>query len=128
MKVDASVKKEMKSMENLLMELNLSKNVAKSLACIAFAKEVMSKEIEATTGLRQPEVSISVQELRRMGWVTKRDIKKKGKGRPLHLYRLAIPFSKIVDEIEAREELKLKKIKENIEKLRGFTSQISQEP
>jgi predicted transcriptional regulator len=128
MKRPTHIKKDLKSMTNAMVFAGISKNVAKALACIALSKEVLSKDIEVITGLRQPEVSLAVQELRRMGWAAKRDIKKAGKGRPIHAYRLSIPFSKIIDEIEARENAKLSKIKENLKALRGFVSSVSQEP
>ena len=55
-------------------------------------EETTSVEIEISTALRQPEVSIAMQELRRRKWVIKRDIKKEGKGRPVHSYKLSLPF------------------------------------
>ena len=128
MKKPLHIKKDLKAMTSALVFAGISKNVAKALACIALSKEVLSRDIEGVTGLRQPEVSLSVQELRRMGWASKRDIKKAGKGRPIHAYRLSIPFSKIIDEIEARENAKLAKIKDNLKVLRGYVSSVSQEP
>jgi len=122
MKKPLHIKKDIKAITNALVFAGVSKNVAKALACIMLSKEILSKDIEGITGLRQPEVSLAVQELRRMGWAAKRDIKKAGKGRPIHAYRLSKPFSKIVDEIEARESAKLAKIKENMKLLRGFGS------
>src|SRR3989337_766743 len=88
---------------DLLIETGLSRNIAKTLVFLSKRDETMSVEIEKATGLRQPEVSIAMQELRRRKWVDKRDIKKEGKGRPLHAYPLATPFTEIVESI-AREE------------------------
>ena len=34
----------------------------------------------------------------------KRDIKKEGKGRPVHSYKLAIPFEKMIETIEKEEK------------------------
>ena len=95
MKKPLHIKKDIKAITNALVFAGVSKNVAKALACIMLSKEILSKDIEGITGLRQPEVSLAVQELRRMGWAAKRDIKKAGKGRPIHAYRLSKPFSKI---------------------------------
>src|SRR5437899_5826362 len=76
---------------DLLIETGLSRNIAKTLVFLSKRDETTSVEIEKATGLRQPEVSIAMQELRRRKWVDKRDIKKEGKGRPVHSYRLNAP-------------------------------------
>src|SRR2546428_8568132 len=88
---------------DLLMRTGMAKNVAKALVFLATREETTSVEVEKATGLRQPEVSIAMQELRRRRWVDKRDLKKEGKGRPVHAYRLTTPFGEIVEAI-AREE------------------------
>jgi len=105
---------------DLLVQAGLAKNVARTLAFMRKREETTSVEIETTTALRQPEVSIAMQELRRRRWVTKRDIKKEGKGRPVHAYRLAIPFSKIIETLEKEELKKIEKIEGNIRELRRF--------
>ncbi len=76
---------------------------------LASRGETTSVEIEKGVGMRQPEVSISMKALRRRGWVAKRDVKKEGKGRPLHAYRLARPLAEIVDEIVEAERGRLRK-------------------
>jgi predicted transcriptional regulator len=102
----------------LLMSTGMPKNVAKTLAFLRKKNETTSVEIEISTALRQPEVSIAMQELRRRKWVTKRDIKKEGKGRPIHAYRLAISFEKIVEMMEKEERKRIEKIESNIHQLK----------
>ena len=62
-----------------------------------------------------------MQELRHKKWVVKKDIKKEGKGRPVHSYRLAIPFEKIVEVIEKEERAKIDDIESNIQALKKAT-------
>ena len=102
----------------MLMNTGMPKNVAKTLAFLRKKEETTSVEIEISTALRQPEVSIAMQELRRRKWVTKRDIKKEGKGRPVHAYKLSIPFDKIVEALEKEERKRIERIEANIEALR----------
>ncbi|MFP3871907.1 MAG: ArsR family transcriptional regulator [Candidatus Natronoplasma sp.] len=114
-------KKERKLIERLI-EAGLSKNVAKTLVYVGGKDETKSREIEEATSLRQPEVSIAMQELRERGWVTKRDIKKEGKGRPVHAYSLDKPMKKIIEEIEEEQIERIEEIEENtqmIKKLAG---------
>lgn len=107
----------------LLMRTDMPKNVAKTLVFLRKKEETTSVEIEISTALRQPEVSIAMQELRRRKWVIKRDIKKEGKGRPVHSYKLALPFDKIIDTIEKEEKKRIEDIENNIKALKQAASQ-----
>ena len=103
---------------NHLVNTGMSKNMAKTIVVLADGKETISVTIEGITALRQPEVSIVMQDLRVKKWVKKRDIKKEGKGRPVHAYKLAMPFAKIIEAVEKEEEKKVKEIQTNIDKLK----------
>jgi predicted transcriptional regulator len=103
---------------NHLILAGIPKNMAKTLTVLSDGEETISVKIEGITALRQPEVSIVMQELRKRKWVRKRDIKKEGKGRPVHAYKLAMPFEKIVSIIEKEERRKIKEIEANIDALK----------
>lgn len=105
-----------------LINTGMPKNIAKTLVFLKKRNETTSVEIETTTALRQPEVSIAMQELRRRKWVTKRDIKKEGKGRPVHSYKLAIPFENIIRQIEEEEGKRIEKIQSNLKSLKEYAS------
>jgi predicted transcriptional regulator len=109
----------------LLMRTDMPKNVAKTLVFLRKKEETTSVEIEISTALRQPEVSIAMQELRRRKWVIKRDIKKEGKGRPVHSYKLAIPFEKIIEILEKEEMKRIEEIQNNIKALKQVALQQS---
>ena len=111
---------EVERLMNLLMRAGLKKNIAKSLAYMVNREEVTSREIEKEMGLRQPEVSIAMQWLRKRGWVVKRDVKKEGKGRPVHAYKLAKPFSQILSEIIREIEAKIDEDRKVVEELKKF--------
>ncbi len=95
-------------------------NVAKKLAFLRKKEGTTFAEIEVSTGLRQPEVLIAVQELRRRKWIIKRDLKK-GKGRPLHIYKLALPFENIVETLGKEEKKRIEFIEGNIGRLNAMT-------
>ncbi|UCE80327.1 MAG: ArsR family transcriptional regulator [Methanobacteriota archaeon] len=117
---DKGLTKKDEMLVELLMRTGLSKNMAKTLVCLRKKEETTSVEIESATGLRQPEVSIAMQDLRRRKWVSKRDIKKEGKGRPVHSNKLAMPFEKIVEIVEAEEKKKIAAIESNIKQLKDL--------
>jgi predicted transcriptional regulator len=117
---DRGFNKKDEALVELLMGTGMAKNVAKTLAFLRKKEETTSIEVEAATGLRQPEVSIAVQELRRKKWIIKRDLKKEGKGRPVHLYKMAFPFEKIVETLEKEERKRIERIEGNIEQLKAI--------
>ncbi|MGZ4846944.1 MAG: ArsR family transcriptional regulator, partial [Halobacteriota archaeon] len=69
-------------MANLLGNIGLKRNLAKALVYLANVNESVSRNIELGAGLRQPEVSIAMRELRERGWIEEWEQKKEGKGRP----------------------------------------------
>ena len=91
----------------IFANLGMPKNLAKTLLYIYQVDECRSADIEHAADLRQPEVSIAMQELRRRGWIKKRDLNNEGKGRPVHIY---IPTKKLSEIWKAVEMEKLKEV------------------
>ena len=83
----------------LFVKLGMPKNLAKTLLYISQFDECKCADIEQGADLRQPEISISMHELRRKEWVKKRDLNKKGKGRPVHIYKPTMHLSEILPTI-----------------------------
>ncbi len=54
-----------------------------------------SIDLERGTGLRQPEVSIAIRELKPLDWIDENEEKKPGKGRPNKVYSLKVRFKDI---------------------------------
>ncbi|MFW6174011.1 MAG: ArsR family transcriptional regulator [Elusimicrobiota bacterium] len=104
----------------LLSELGMQKNLAKTLVYVSEVKECSSRDIEHGTDLRQPEVSLAMQELRRKGWAKKRDIKKKGKGRPVHIYKTTTNLSEILKSFEQEKLEEVEDIKKDLSKLKNI--------
>ncbi|MCL4341335.1 MAG: ArsR family transcriptional regulator [Candidatus Thermoplasmatota archaeon] len=99
---------------------DIPRSVAYTLVYIRDKDEVTSVEIERETSLRQPEVSIAMQWLRRKGWINKRNMKKEGKGRPIHGYKLSKDFNEILEEIIQDLSNKIDEIRNNIDQLHSF--------
>jgi predicted transcriptional regulator len=104
----------------ILRNLNISRNVASTLAYLSSVEEATSKDLELGSELRQPEVSIAMRELRSYGWIDEREIKKEGKGRPMKIYKLAVPMPEIVIHLEKQTREEAQRIMENIEKLKNL--------
>jgi len=94
-----------------LKNLGISRNVATTVAYLMNGDEKSSHEIEISTGLRQPEVSLAIRLMRNNSWVSVRSEKKPRKGRPMNIYSLITP----VDDIRSYYENKIyKKYRGNI--------------
>ncbi len=66
--------------------------------------EATSSDLERITGLRQPEVSIAMKQLKEYDWINEKEEKKPGKGRPYRIYSLKVKFNDIITQIEKQKE------------------------
>ena len=83
-----------------LRDLGMSRNAATTMAYLMNVDEASSREIEISTGLRQPEVSIAIKLMHNQSWISVRSEKKPGKGRPIKIYALAAPVDEIISYYE----------------------------
>ena len=104
----------------LFSELGMPKNLAKTLLYISQVDEARSADVEQGADLRQPEVSIAMQELRRRGWIKKRDLKKKGKGRPIHIYKTTSTLLEILSTFEQEKLKEVESVKTDLSELRNI--------
>ena len=104
----------------LFSELGMPKNLAKTLLYISQVDECRSADVEQGADLRQPEVSVAMQELRRRGWAKKRDEKKKGKGRPVHLYKLTSDLPAILKSFEKEKMQEVENIRTDLDQLHNI--------
>lgn len=107
----------------LFADLGMPKNLAKTLMYISQVEECKSSEVEQGADLRQPEVSVAMQELRRRGWAKKRDVKKKGKGRPVHIYKLTKRLPEILHNFEEEKLKQVETIKSDLDDLQKLIKQ-----
>lgn len=120
-RTDASDQKvERDEFASILIQIGLKRNVAKVLTYLAAVTEATSREIEIGSGLRQPEVSIAMREIRKLEWVVERDEKNPGKGRPYRIYRLNKSLPQIVEFLEAEKSKESERIMKQIEKLKSL--------
>lgn len=104
----------------LFTDLGMPKNLAKTLVYISQCEECRSADVEQGADLRQPEVSVAMQELRKKGWARKRDLKKDGKGRPVHVYKLTKSLPEILETFEQNKLREVQDIKQNLDDLQSL--------
>ena len=118
MREKASLSKRQGELAELLRVSGMPGKAAVLLAALADGEELTSRALERLASLRQPEVSIAMKEMRVKGWVKKREIRRAGKGRPHHAYRLAAQIRDITKEIDVQARSKLKETEDALTRLR----------
>ncbi len=111
-------------MANLLSNIGVKRNLAKALVYLANVNESVSRNIELGAGLRQPEVSIAMRELRERGWIDEWEQKKEGKGRPLKCYRLSVGLCDIIDSLDDSLKRDARQDEETIAILRRLSQSV----
>jgi predicted transcriptional regulator len=101
-------------------DLGVPRNLAKTLMYISQVDECRSADIEQAADLRQPEVSIVMKELHKRGWVTRKYLKKEGKGRPTHIYKSTMNLSEIVKTFEQEKLKEVEAIKDDLSELKNL--------
>jgi len=120
-KISFVLDKEDGKVVQLFSELGMPKNLAKTLTYISQVDECRSADVEKSANLRQPEVSMAMQELRNRGWAEIQSFKKKkGKGRPIHIYKATMPLFQVMEEIEQEKTKEIEAVKDNILELKNI--------
>lgn len=101
-----------------LISLGLGRLVARTLAYLNNGEEATSVALEMGAGMRQPEVSIAMRELKERDWINEREEKKPGKGRPNKIYSLKVGFNKIIVQLEEQQRKAVDEARMNIERLK----------
>jgi predicted transcriptional regulator len=104
----------------LLIAIGIRRNVAHVLVFLANAPEATSRDIERSTDLRQPEVSLAMNYLIGKKWIRSSENRSAHKGRPVKVYSLSRPVSSIMDLIEKEQKEKAKQKLAVLQKLRIF--------
>jgi predicted transcriptional regulator len=68
--------------------------------------------------LGQPEVSIVMRQLRKHDWITEREEKNPGKGRPYKIYSLKVGFNNIIEHLEEQKKKAVDEMQERIKLLK----------
>ena len=98
-----------KEMVDLLVSLGVDFNTAKTLMCLHVHGPSKSSELQSRCELRQPDVSISINKLKKMEVIRIKSSASKGRGRPSHIYELAMPLSEALIPFrrQAKERLSI---------------------
>jgi predicted transcriptional regulator len=101
-----------------LISLGLGRPVGRTLVYLNNGDEATSVALEMGTGLRQPEVSLAMRQLKERDWINEREDKKPGKGRPYKIYSLKVGFNDIIAQLEKQRTKVFEESQAKIERLK----------
>ncbi len=112
-----------KEIAGALISLGMSRTAAMALAYMQNTNSATSIELERSARLRQPEVSITMKQLKERDWINERDEKKLGKGRPYKIYSFKVGFKDIIAQLEKQQRKAIDEAQEKIERLKELGNQ-----
>jgi predicted transcriptional regulator len=105
-----------------LETVGVRRNVATIIVYLKDLDETTTRDIEKGSGLRQPEVSIAMRTFREKGWITEREVKGSGKGRPTRLYKLTVPIDDIIGHYEEMKLNESSRAMQSIQRLKEISA------
>jgi predicted transcriptional regulator len=110
---------------DVLTSLGISRPIAKILSYLKDLREATSVELERVTGLHQPEVSNAMKDLKKRNWISEREEKKPGKGRPYKIYSLKTDFKEIIAYFEKQKMKEFNEIQSDIKRLKDSIASMT---
>ena len=119
---DDSIDSYSHEMIDLLTSLGVSHNIAKTLICLHKHGPSKSIDLQRRCELRQPDVSIAISGLNELGVVNIVPMNSKGRGRPSHIYELAMPLDKALVPFRRQANERLTVIQDQLSRLAELAS------
>lgn len=107
----------------ILTNVGLKSNEARVLVVLFKGVKLTSREIERVVDLRQPEVSIAINQLISRDWAQVASLLTEKKGRPVKVYTLTRTVDDIIDQIEREIEGEYRGRIEIIERVRSMVKE-----
>lgn len=112
-------------MVDLLVSLGADINTAKTLMCLHVHGPSKSSELQSKCDLRQPDVSISINKLKKMEVIRIISSASKGRGRPSHIYELAMPLNEALVPFRRQAKERLSILQNQLSRLTELANSAS---
>ena len=107
---------------DLLISLGVGHNIAKTLICLHKHGPSKSIDLQKRCALRQPDVSIAISRLHKLGVVNIVQMNSNGRGRPSHIYELAMPLDEALVPFRRQASERLTIIQSQLSRLAELSS------
>lgn len=110
-----------------LIQLGLQTHTASVLTCLHYHGASTSRDLQTQCDLRQPDVSIAINELREMNLIIHSPINQTNRGRPAHMYRLRHNLEQSLQPFIRLAQIRAQKILSGIDSVQKIVTSISNE-
>ena len=110
-----------------LVQLGLQTHTASVLTCLHFHGASTSRDLQTQCNLRQPDVSIAINELREMNLIIHSAINQNNRGRPAHMYRLRNTLEQSLVPFIRLAQTRAQEILDGIDAIQMIVNSISDE-
>jgi predicted transcriptional regulator len=113
-----------KEMVQLLVSLGAELNTAKALICLHVHGPSKSSDLQERCNLRQPDVSIAINQLNRLQLIEIITVPSGGRGRPSHTYQLAVSLNEALIPFRQQAIERLNILQEQLSRLTDLTNSV----
>ena len=110
-----------------LIQLGLQTHTARVLTCLHSHGASTSRDLQTQCNLRQPDISIAINELREMNLIIHSPINQSNRGRPAHMYRLRHSLEQSLQPFIRLAEIRAQQILSGIDSIQKIVASISNE-
>ena len=122
----SQVEQEHARLLEILVAAGIAKHSAFVVVAVASAGKAYSAQIEAATGLRQPQVSVALNDLMERKWLTRQAVQREGRGRPIFIYRMRKGMTEVAEAAEKDLDRRRKALDKDREELKGAASKLNE--
>ena len=113
-----------KEMVQLLVSLGAEVNTAKTLMCLHVHGPSKSSELQKRCNLRQPDVSIAINQLNGLNLIEIITTPSGGRGRPSHTYQLSVSLNEALKPFRQQAIERLSVLQEQLIRLAELTDSV----
>ena len=113
-----------RSIVEALVGLGTPAHVAKVMMCLHVHGAASSKILQERCDIRQPEVSMAIQELRKRSLVEINHSEAKGRGRPSHIYDLSDTVASGINQFVSETEQRIQALQQGVSNLKQLTQDL----
>ena len=110
-----------------LVQLGTQAHTARVLTCLHYHGASTSRDLQTKCNIRQPDVSIAINELREMNLIIHSAITQTNRGRPAHMYRLRYKLEQSLQPFMRIAQVRAQDILCGIDAINEIVGSISDE-
>ncbi len=111
-------------MVELLVSLGAELNTAKTLMCLHVHGPSKSSELQKRCNLRQPDVSVAINKLRKLEIIQIVSTSSNGRGRPSHIYDLSVTLNEALIPFRNLAAERLTELQNQLSRLTELTNSV----